>query len=191
MNNMNPEYKIREVAERIRATRESVGLTPEEMAAKAGVSVYEYLAYEGGAKDFSFSFIYKFANACGVEITDLMEGESPRIKSFDITRKGEGLPIARRKGLSYLRLAPQFRNKIGEPFLVTIPYVDEKFRVPHPHTHEGQELDIIISGKLKVRIGDNEEILEEGDSIYYDSSEPHDEWLSAVKNVNSMPLFSA
>ena len=196
MNNFNPEYKIREVAERIRATRESVGLTPEEMAAKADVSVYEYLAYEGGAKDFSFSFIYKFANACGVEITDLMEGESPRIKSFDITRKGEGLPIARRKGLSYLRLAPQFRNKIGEPFLVTIPYVDEKFRVPHPHTHEGQELDIIISGKLKVRIGDNEEVLEEGDSIYYDSSEPHDEWAvggeeckfyAVVFGVNQQP----
>ncbi len=178
MNNMNPENKIREVAERIRATRESVGLTPEEMAEKTGVSTYEYLAYEGGAKDFSFTFIYKFANECGVEITDLMEGESPHIKSFDITRNGEGLPIARRQGLSYLRLAPQFRNKIGEPFLVTIPYVDEKFRVPHPHTHEGQELDIIISGKLKVQIGDNVEVLGPGDTIYYDSSEPHDEWAA-------------
>ena len=178
---MNPEFKIREVAERIRATRESVGLTPEEMAEKIGVSVFEYSAYEGGAKDFSFSFIYKFANACGVEITDLMEGESPRINSFDITRKGEGLPIARRKGLSYLRLAPKFRNKIAEPFLVTIPYVDEEYRVPHPHTHEGQEMDIVISGQLKVRVGDNIEILNEGDSIYYDSSEPHDEWAVGGK----------
>ncbi len=178
---MDPEFKIREVAERIRLTRESVGLTPEEMAEKIGVSSYEYLAYEGGAKDFSFSFIYKFANATGVEITDLMEGESPRIKSFDITRKGEGLPIARRKGLSYYRLAPQFRNKIAEPFLVTIPYVDEEFRVPHPHTHEGQEMDIVISGQLKVRVGDNVEILNEGDSIYYDSSEPHDEWAVGGK----------
>ena len=176
MSNINPEFKIREVAERIRLTRESVGLTPEEMAEKVGVSTYEYLAYEGGAKDFSFTFIYKFANVCGVEIADLMEGESPRINSFDITRAGEGLPIVRRKGLSYLRLAPKFRNKIGEPFLVTIPYVDEKFRVPHPHTHEGQELDIIISGQLKVQVGDNIEVLNEGDSIYYDSSEPHDEW---------------
>ena len=180
-NNLNPEFKIREVAERIRATRESVGLTPEEMAEKIGVSVFEYSAYEGGAKDFSFSFIYKFANACGVEITDLMEGESPRINSFDITRKGEGLPIARRKGLSYLRLAPKFRNKIAEPFLVTIPYVDEEFRVPHPHTHEGQEMDIVISGQLKVRVGDNIEVLNEGDSIYYDSSEPHDEWAVGGK----------
>ncbi len=177
----NPEFKIREVAERIRATRESVGLSPEEMAEKIGVSVFEYSAYEGGAKDFSFSFIYKFANACGVEITDLMEGESPRIRSFDITRKGEGLPIARRKGLSYNRLAPKFRNKIAEPFLVTIPYVDEEFRVPHPHTHEGQEMDIVISGQLKVQVGDNIEILNEGDSIYYDSSEPHDEWAVGGK----------
>ncbi|MBQ3948383.1 MAG: AMP-binding protein [Ruminococcus sp.] len=180
-NNLNPEFKIREVAERIKATRESVGLTPEEMAAKIGVSVFEYNAYEGGAKDFSFSFIYKFANACGIEITDLMEGESPHINSFDITRKGEGLPIARRKGLSYLRLAPKFRNKIAEPFLVTIPYVDEEYRVPHPHTHEGQEMDIVISGQLKVQVGDNIEILNEGDSIYYDSSEPHDEWAVGGK----------
>ena len=179
--NSNAEQRIREVAERIRATRESVGLTPEEMAEKIGVSVFEYSAYEGGAKDFSFSFIYKFANACGVEITDLMEGESPRINSFDITRKGEGLPIARRKGLSYLRLAPKFRNKIAEPFLVTIPYIDEEYRVPHPHTHEGQEMDIVISGQLKVRVGDNVEILNEGDSIYYDSSEPHDEWAVGGK----------
>lgn len=181
-NSMNPEFKIREVAERIKAVRESVGLTPEDMAEKTGVSVYEYLAYEGGAKDFSFTFIYKFANATGVEITDLMEGESPKIYSYDITRKGGGLPIARRKGMSYMRLAPKFRNKIGEPFLVTIPYVDEQFRVPHPHTHEGQELDIVISGQLKVRIGDNEEILYEGDSIYYDSGEPHDEWAVGGKD---------
>ena len=73
MSNMNPEFKVREVAERIRLTRESVGFTPEEMAEKCGVSTYEYLAYEGAAKDFSFTFIYKFANACGVEITELME----------------------------------------------------------------------------------------------------------------------
>lgn len=180
-NSINPEFKIREVAERIKAVRESVGLTSEEMAEKTGVSVYEYLAYEGGAKDFSFTFIYKFANATGVEITDLMEGESPKIYSYDITRKGGGLPIARRKGMSYMRLAPKFRNKIGEPFLVTTPYVDEQFRVPHPHTHEGQELDIVVSGQLKVKIGDNEEILYEGDSIYYDSGEPHDEWAVGGK----------
>lgn len=180
-NSINPEFKIKEVAERIRLTRESVGLTPDEMAEKCEIPTYEYLAYEGGAKDFSFTFIYKFANVCGVDITDLMAGESPHINSYDVTRAGQGLPIARRKGMSYMRLAPNFRNKIGEPFLVTIPYVDEKYRVPHPHMHEGQELDIVISGQLKVQVGDHVEILNEGDSIYYDSSESHDEWAVGGK----------
>ena len=67
-SSINPEFKMREVAERIKAVRESVGLTPAEMAEKTDISAYEYLAYEGGAKDFSFSFIYKFANVCGIEI---------------------------------------------------------------------------------------------------------------------------
>mgnify|MGYP003310959376 CR=1 FL=1 len=90
MNNktLNPELKIREVAERIRAVRESVGCSPEEMAQKTDVTVEEYLAYESGTKDFSFTFIYKFADACGVEITNIMEGVSPRLSSYNITRKG-------------------------------------------------------------------------------------------------------
>lgn len=175
---MDPENKIREVAQRIIAVRESVGYTPEEIAEKTDVTLEEYLAYESGTKDFSFTFIYKFADVCNVEITDIMEGVSPSLSSYNITRKGEGVPIARRQGFKYERLAPKFRNKIAEPFLVTIPYVDEDIREPHLSTHKGQEFDIVISGQLKVRIGDNEEVLNEGDSIYYDSSEPHDVWAT-------------
>ncbi len=172
----DPELKIKEVAERIKAVRESVGCTPEEMAVKSDISLEDYLAYEEGNTDFSFTFIYKFANACGVEITDLMEGVSPSLSSYNVTRKGEGVPIARRAGFNYERLAPQFRNKIAEPFLVTIPYVDEASREPHMSRHKGQEFDIVISGTLMVQIGDNIEELHEGDVIYYNSGEEHDVW---------------
>lgn len=172
----DPELKIKEVAERIKAVRESVGCTQEEMAVKSDVSLEDYLAYEEGSTDFSFTFIYKFANACGVEITDLMEGVSPSLSSYNVTRKGEGVPIARRAGFNYERLAPQFRNKIAELFLVTIPYVDEASREPHMSHHKGQEFDIVISGTLMVQIGDNVEELHEGDVIYYNSGEEHDVW---------------
>ena len=40
-------------------------------------------------------------------------------------------------------------------------------------THAGQELDIVIDGKLKVQVGEHYEVLGPGDSIYYDSSTPH------------------
>ncbi|MCD7811838.1 MAG: AMP-binding protein [Ruminococcus sp.] len=180
----DPELKIKEVAERIKAVRESVGCTPEEMAVKSDVSLEDYLAYEEGNTDFSFTFIYKFANACGVEITDLMEGVSPSLSSYNITRKGEGVPIARRAGFNYERLAPQFRNKIAEPFLVTIPYVDEASREPHMSRHKGQEFDIVISGTLMVQIGDNVEELHEGDVIYYNSGEEHDVWAGDARGCS-------
>ncbi len=170
------ENKIKEVAERIKAVRESVGFSPEEIAAKTDVSLDEYTAYESGNKDFSFTFIYKFANACGVEITDLMEGVSPSLSSYNLTRRGGGIPIARRAGFRYERLAPLFKNKIAEPFLVTIPYVDESTRGNHASVHKGQEFDIVIKGTLMVKIGNNIEELHEGDVIYYNSGEEHDVW---------------
>lgn len=178
---MDPEFKIREVALRIKAVRESVGFSPEEIAAKTDVALEDYLAYESGNRDFSFTFIYKFANACSVEITDLMEGVSPSLNSYDVTRKGEGVPIARRAGFKYERLAPKFKNKTAEPFLVTIPYLSDEERKPHLSAHKGQELDIVISGTLMVQIGNNIEELHEGDAIYYNSGEEHDVWAGDGK----------
>ncbi|MGN0677279.1 MAG: helix-turn-helix domain-containing protein, partial [Ruminococcus sp.] len=162
---VDTEKKIREVALRIIAVRESLGFTPEEMAVKTDITPEEYKSYESGEHDFSFTFIYKFANACGVEITDLMEGKSPSLNGYNVTRKGEGVPIVRRKGFNYSRLAPLFKNKIAEPFLVTIPYSEENLKNPHFSTHKDQELDIVVKGSLKVTIGNNVEILNEGDCI--------------------------
>jgi len=47
---------------------------------------------------------------------------------------------------------------------------DEKIELV---THEGQECDIVISGQMKIQIGAHTEILNPGDTIYYDSGTPH------------------
>ena len=137
------ENKILEVARRIIALRLDMGLTQSEMAAKIGMSEEEYCYYESGSKDFSFTFIYKLAQVCGVEITDIMEGSSPSLTEYTLTRKGEGMPIARREGFVYNRLAPFFKNKIAEPFRVVIPYSEEALNPPyHCVCHDGQEINI-------------------------------------------------
>ncbi len=170
------DFKIKEVAERIRAARESVGLTTAQLASAVGISEAEYITNENGNADFSFTFIYKVANACGVEITDLMEGRSPFLTNYTVTRAGEGMPIVRREGFVYNRLASMFKDKIAEPFYVKIPYDEKALEKPlHLASHKGQEFDIVIRGTMKIWIGDRAEILRAGDSIYYDSSTPHDE----------------
>lgn len=168
------ENIIKEVADRIKETRLICEISEEEMAQCTGVSVEAYRELEKGNSDFSFTFIYKCAARLGVDTTDLLKGQSPTLEEYSITRAGGGLPIARRKGFRYNNLAPLFKNKIAEPFVVKAKYSYEEQNSPiHLSRHEGQEYDYIISGKLKVAIDGKEEILYPGDSIYYDSSKPH------------------
>jgi acetyl-CoA synthetase len=168
------ESIIREVANRIRETRLICEIGEEEMAACTGVTLEHYRELEAGEADFSFTFIYKCAARLGVDTTDLLAGSSPTLAEYSVTRAGGGLPIARRKGFSYRNLAPLFKNKIAEPFLVKAKYVPEEAAQPiRLASHDGQEYDYILTGKLKVSVDGHTEILGPGDSIYYDSSKPH------------------
>lgn len=168
------DNKIKDIALRIRELREIANLSAGEMAAITGIAVADYKTLEEGNADFSFSFIYKCAKHFGVEVTDLLSGVSPTLSSYSVVRKGAGAPIARRKGFSYQSLAPMFRKKNAEPFLIVAPYNETEQSQPIKlSTHKGQEFDIVVSGSLKVCIDGHTEILNEGDTIYYDSSSPH------------------
>ncbi len=168
------DYNLKEVAGRIKALREATGFSPEELAKLTGVSVEEYLTLEQGETDFSFTFLYKCAKACGVDVVDLLEGTSGTLTSFAVTRKGKGLKIIKKQGFVYNNLAPKFKGKMAEPFLVTFPYLEEEQNAPIPlSSHNGQEFDVIVKGSLKVQIGNHVTVLNEGDSIFYNSITPH------------------
>ena len=164
------EKELSEVGARIKELRESAGMSEDEAAQRAEVSLKEYKLLESGKKDFPFTFIYKIANTFNVEMKDLLSGISPILSLYTVVRGGKGLPITRRTGFTYENLAPSFKNKLAEPFWVNIPYSDEK---PVFTKHDGQEIDIVISGRLEIQIHDSTEILEPGDTIYYNSSAPH------------------
>ncbi|MBO5931075.1 MAG: AMP-binding protein [Clostridia bacterium] len=168
------DYKIREMAERIRELREITRYTPEEMAAKTDVTIEEYLASENGQSDLNFAFIYRCALAFGVNVTDIIEGVSPKLKSYTVTRNGAGQRIEHAHGMTYYNLAYAFQNRIAEPLYVRSEFSEEALHKDiELTTHAGQEIDIVISGSLMVQVGSHKEILRAGDSIYYDSSAPH------------------
>ncbi len=168
------DFKIKEMASRIKELREITHFTEEEMAQKTGVSVKEYLDCENGRSDLSFAFIYRCAIAFGVDVTDIIEGVSPTLDSIVITRSGEGQKIEQAHGMVYYSLAPNFRNRISEPLFVEVAYnAEAENREIELTTHEGQEMDIVISGQLLVQVGSHKEILGPGDTAYYDSSTPH------------------
>ena len=170
----NYANQLQEVGYRIREMRNIAGLSVEQMAEKTGVSLTEYERYEAGECDFPFTFIHKCAKAFGIELTDLLEGSSAKLSSYTVTRRGHGQNTAKEDGIEIKNLAPMFKNKKAEPYWVKYEYsAAQQNRPIHLTTHSGQEFDLIMEGKLKVQIGEHTEILEEGDSIFYDSSTPH------------------
>ena len=174
MNVQSADKKMMEIALRVREMREISGFTVEEMAEKTDISVEEYLVYESGRIDFPFSFLHKCAIAFAIDITDLLEGHSARLSSYTVTRKGQGQQTAKENGIQIQNLAPLFRKKLAEPYWVKYDYDPTLQDKPiHLTKHSGQEFDLVLKGQLKVQVGDNVEYLNEGDSIYYNSSTPH------------------
>ena len=171
---MGLDFKLQEMAERIKELRQIENLSQAEMAEKTGISLEEYIACEEGRSDLNFAFIYRCALVFKVDVTDIIEGASPRLSSYTVTRKGLGQLIQKAHGMVYYNLASQFKNRIAEPLYVNAAYSEEaQYKDIELTSHAGQELDIVISGKLRVQVGTHREVLEPGDSIYYDSSTPH------------------
>ena len=168
------DYKIREVAGRIRELREISGISVEEMAQRTGVSTEEYIQCEAGSRNLSVAFLYRCTLTLGVDMGDLLEGSSPKLRSYALTRKGEGQRIEEAHHMVGYNLAAGFRNRIGLPLYMELKYrPGAEYEDIQLTTHEGQECDIILRGHMKIQIGSRSEILHPGDCIYYDSATPH------------------
>ena len=122
--------QLAEVAFRIKEMRNICGFTEEEMARKTDTTMAEYRTYEAGKADLPFTFIHKCALAFGLGITDLLEGHSANLRSYTVTRRGEGQQTAKEPGIEISNLAPFFRNKLAEPYYCTYEYEEAQQRMP-------------------------------------------------------------
>ncbi|MBR5140774.1 MAG: AMP-binding protein, partial [Clostridia bacterium] len=170
MNGMKD--KINQIAARIKELRIVTGLTVEEMAARTGTTVEEYEQCEAGNRNLSVAFLYHCTLSFGVDLGDLLEGKSPKLRQYALTRRGGGQRIEEAHNMIGYNLASEFRNRIALPLYMELNYNGDEENIELV-THEGQECDIVISGQMKIRIGDNTEILGPGDCIYFDSATPH------------------
>jgi len=171
--------QLLEIGGRLAALRDIMGFTAQELAQAMKLSEDEYLAYERGQRDFSFSFLLGAAGILGVDVVDIISGESPRLTTCAFVKSGGGYDITRRESYDYKHLAFTFSNKKAEPFLVTVEPGDAALTL---HSHEGQEFNYMVSGRMEFHIGSMAYELDEGDSVYFDSGLPH-----AMKALGDKP----
>ena len=165
------EEQIKLIADRLRGMREVLEISDNEAAATCAIPREQYLNYESGEVDIPVSILHRMSQKYNFDLTALLTGEEPHMRSYTLTRKDKGVGVDRRKDYKYQALAGNFLNRKADPFIVI---VEPKDNVPVSfNSHPGQEFNYMIEGKLKFFIGSKEMVLEPGDSIYFDSGLPH------------------
>lgn len=164
--------QIKQIAERLAGLRDALEISPEEMARVCNLTTEQYLELESGTVDISVSLLHQISQAYGVELTTLMFGDEPKMSAYFITRNGKGIAVERTKAYKYQSLAAGFAGRKADPFLVTVHPKPEEEPI-YLNSHPGQEYNLILSGRMLLKINNKELILEEGDSIYFNSELPH------------------
>ena len=160
------DEQIRQIAERLRGLRDVLELTADDIARDCDISAEEYRLAETGEFDISVSMLQKIARHYGISLDALMFGQEPKMSSYFLTRAGKGTSIERTKAYKYQSLAAGFINRTADPFIVTVE--------PKPYTsHAGQEFNLVLEGRMMVSIDGKDLILNEGDSLYFNSKLPH------------------
>ena len=164
----------------IRNIRFQTGLTLTALAKEADLTKSTLSKIENGQVSTPISTLMRVAKALDVPIADFFyeEKEEPQ---YIVTRRGEGSIVQQdgtKLGYAYEGLALGKKDKIAEPFLLTINPGDP----PGDFHHEGQEFIYMLSGEMEFTICADVLNLKEGDSLYFDSAIQH-----KTQNLGNVP----
>ena len=143
----------------------------EDAAKVCGITPEQYEAYETGTMDIPVGVLHSMAREYDFELTTLISGNEPHMKSYFLTKKDKGLSVDRRSDYKYQSLAFGFSNRKADPFIVSI--TPEETKEIHFNSHPGHEFNYMIEGSMKIVVDGKEMILEEGDSLYFDATKQH------------------
>ena len=164
------------IGDRIKGLRVKKGMSIEDVSQKAGISESIISGIEDHTVSPPLGDIVSLAEVFKITVGELFgdSADSP----FCIVRSDGRKAVSRFSstvgksgGYSYESLGYQKQNRQMEPFLVTLTPAD----VPQvePNQHVGEEIIFVLEGQVEVRLADHTDILNPGDSIYYDSTLPH------------------
>jgi transcriptional regulator with XRE-family HTH domain len=166
-----------QVGARLRAARRNRGWTLEHLAARASMSTSTLSRLESGKRQASLELLVPLVRQLGIRIDDLVQPESsdPRVRR----------PVIQRDGMIIAPLAPE-----GAPihtYKITYPPVTT---LPEPRVHDGYEWLYILTGKLRLRLGQQDLILTRGEAAEFDTRIPHAMCAAGSRPAQVLSIFN-
>ncbi len=166
------------VGEKVKRLREGAGLSIEQLAERAGLEPHELERIEREMISPALGVLTKVCDGLGVRLGRFFD-MGPR-KYYALVRSSDekvGTRVASKSGADYgyeyTSLGFEKRERVMEPFLITINPPSDSSEMEKPSTHDGEEFVYVLEGELEIQLEDEHFLLKPGDSIYYDASVPH------------------
>jgi len=167
---------------KIRKLRKSKNLSIAELADKTNLSTGLISQIERDIIGPSVESLWKIAKALNVSIGYFFDEENEPVFNPIVKRKDRKVIKTVHSDAAYELLSTDLNRKIEFLYITLEPRDATRDELI---SHEGEECGIVIKGRLMIRHGDSEYILEEGDSIYFNSTIPH-----RYINIGSEPCIS-
>ncbi|MFD6549421.1 helix-turn-helix domain-containing protein [Streptomyces sp. NPDC058398] len=157
---------LAEVGPRLRRIRKERGATLAGLSEATGISVSTLSRLESGLRKPSLELLLPIARAHQVPLDELVGAPpvgDPRVRAEPIVRHGRTYwPLTRQPGglQAYKVLEPKRTTE------------------PDPRTHEGYEWLYVLSGRLRVVLGEHDVVLEAGEAAEFDTRVPH--WFGSA-----------
>ena len=175
------DEQLKQIGERLRGLRDVLDIPVSEMADTIGISADKYEKIEQGELDITISNLMKIARKYGVSTEELIFAEAPHMKSYYVTRKGQGMSIERTKAYKYQSLVGGFVNHKADVFIVTVEPKPDAHTI-YKNTHPGQEF------KWNYILVVRPSSLKRATASISTPPSPTACWLLATKRSNSWPL---
>lgn len=171
----NEEDQPASVGQRVRMVRNEKGMTTEDVGQRTGLSTKYLEQIEADKLSPPLGVLIKIGKALDMKLGRFIS--TGEVKPFTVVRKDERRIVSRytsaqgdQYGYTYESLAPDKKDRHMEPFMVTLEPSKAKKELSE---HEGQEFIYVLQGAMEVILEDYTDVLNAGDSIYYDSNIPH------------------
>jgi transcriptional regulator with XRE-family HTH domain len=169
---------LREVGPRLRALRRKAGTTLAALAETTGISVSTLSRLESGRRKATLELLLPLARAYRVPLDELVgapQTGDPRVYARPISRNAQ-------------TIVPLSRNPGGAQAFKHIIQAGAR-QVPDPKTHDGYEWLYVISGRLRLILGEHDLVLPPGEAAEFDTRVPH--WFGSAEGgaVEFLSIF--